>query len=212
MESQLAPMGKLLDSLLLRLAQVEKVANNNNNTGLSTSPTTVVLEPNINTGTDDDKYATQIQSLQAEVADLKKQLAASTKKCQRYEQQLINAGVKLVEDDIEYSVAKSKVKEIALRMQEIGDANASVVNDKEKQKQLQAEYFKLELEMEKYNNALLTSQEYIEEGRNAEAQWESDIKDDNRVALEAIRRCMPVDIKNLSGKMNVSFRAYDMHI
>jgi len=36
MESKLAPMGELLDSLLLRLAQVEKVANNNNNTGLST--------------------------------------------------------------------------------------------------------------------------------------------------------------------------------
>jgi len=139
------------------------------------------------------------------------------KKCQKLEQQLINAGVKVVEDDIEYSVAKSKVKEIALRMQEIGDANASVANDKEKQKQLQAEYFNLEQEMEKYNNALMTSQEYIEEGRNAEAQWESDIKDDNRVALESIRRCMPVDIKNLSGKMIVFFEhmictmTYDMH-
>ena len=192
MESQLSPMGELLDNLLLRLAQVEKVANNNN-MGLSTSPTTVVLEP-VNDTT------TQIQSLQAEVDDLRKQLEASTKKCKRLEQQLINAGVKVVEDDIEYSVAKSKVKEIALRMQEIGDANASVVIDKEKQKQLQAEYFKLELEMEKYNNALLTSQEYIDEGKNAEAQWEKDIKDDNRVALETIRKCMPVDIKNLSGK------------
>lgn len=203
MESELAPMGELLDSLLLRLAQVEKVANSNN-TGLSTSPTTVVLEPNINTSNDADT-ATRIQSLQAEVDDLRNQLEASTKKIQKLEQQLINAGVKVVEDDIEYSVAKSKVKEIAIRMQEIGDANASVANDKEKQKQLQAEYFKLELEMEKYNNALLTSQEYIQEGKNAEAQWESDIKDDNRVALESIRRCMPVDIKNLSGKMNVSF-------
>jgi len=192
MESELAPMGELLDSLLLRLAQVEKFTKNNN-TGLSTSPTTVVLEPNINT-------AAQIQSLQAEVDNLRKQLEASKKKCRRLEQQLINAGVKVVEDDIEYSVAKSKVKEIALRMQEIGDANASVAIDKEKQKQLQAEYFKLELEMEKYNNALTTSQEYIDEGKNAEAQWEKDIKDDNRVALEAIRRCMPVDIKNLSGK------------
>ena len=192
MESELAPMGDLLDSLLLRLAQVEQFAKNNN-TGLSTSPTTVVLEP-------DNDTATQIQSLQAEVAHLRNQLDASTKKYQRLEQQLINAGVKVVEDDIAYSVAKLKVKEIALRMQEIGDANASIANDKEKQKQLQAEYYVLELEMEKYNNALTTSQEYIEEGRNAEAHWENDIKDDNRVALEVIRRCMPIDIKNLSGK------------
>ena len=86
MEYELAPMGELLDNLLLRLAQVEKVANSNN-AGLSTSPTTVVLEPNINTAKDDDTEA-QIQSLQAEVDDLRNQLEASTKKIQKLEQQL----------------------------------------------------------------------------------------------------------------------------
>ena len=83
MESQLAPMGELLDSLLLRLAQVEKVANSNN-AGLSTSPTTVVLEPNINT-TNDDATEAQIQSLQAEVEDLRAKLHETEEKLKQLE-------------------------------------------------------------------------------------------------------------------------------
>lgn len=68
-------------------------------------------------------------------------------------------------------------------------------SDKEKEKQLREEYFTLELEMEKYNNALLTSNEYIQEGKNKEQQWEKDVSKENREALKALRRHMPVDIK-----------------
>ena len=95
-------------------------------------------------------------------------------------------------------MAKAKVQSIAERMQEIGSANVEVEGDKEQQKRLREEYYVLELEMEKYHNALIISNEYLEEGKSKERQWEMNMKDENKLALTAIRRHMPVDIKNMT--------------
>ena len=160
MSTELAPLGGMLDSLLDRLATLERVAN-----GSAAPPTSSQVGAPQNTANGNNNEDEHIQSLQTEVADLRSQLEASEKQRQRLERQLAQAGITIAED-IPYDVAKGKVKSIALRMQEIGSANVEVEGDAEKQKQLREEYFVLELEMEKYNNALLTSDEYIEEGRS----------------------------------------------
>ena len=189
----LAPLGETLDSVLQRLENLEKFADGNNDSYTSSN----TIAPKVISPPTPATSSPSIQSLQAQVADLRNQLEASERQCKRLELQLSSAGIKIAED-IPYEVAKSKVKEIAVRMQEIGSSNVEVTGDKEKQKKLREEYYNLELEMEKYNTALCTSNEYLEEGRNKESQWEMSIKEDNRLALLAIRRQMPVDIKNYS--------------
>ena len=199
MSNDLDPLGGLLDSLLQRLAVLEKFADAQ--PALKSPKSSAVNFDNIiNTTTDtndNDSEQQQIESLQSEVANLRTQLDASEKKCQRLELQLANAGIKVAED-IPFEVAKAKVQSIAERMQEIGSANVEVEGDKDKQKRLREEYYVLELEMEKYHNALCISSEYLEEGKSKERQWEKNMKDDNKLALAAIRRHMPVDIKNMT--------------
>ena len=199
MSNDLDPLGGLLDSLLQRLAVLEKFADAQ--PALKSPKSSAVNFDNIiniTTNTNDnDSAQQQIESLQSEVANLRTQLDASEKKCQRLELQLANAGIKVAED-IPYEVAKAKVQSIAERMQEIGSANVEVEGDKDKQKRLREEYYVLELEMEKYHNALCISSEYLEEGKSKERQWEKNMKDDNKMALAAIRRHMPVDIKNMT--------------
>ena len=187
--AELVPFGGLLDSLLDRLAALEKVAV------LTAAPSTFTSGEKQESGRNEDD-TTLIKSLQTEVADLISKLDNSEKQVQRLERQLASAGIKVAED-IPYDVAKEKIMTIAERMTEIGGSNV-VDDDEEKQKTLREEYFTLELEMEKYNNALVTSEEYITEGQSKEKQWEKDVSENNRQALMAVRRHMPVNIKNYS--------------
>ncbi|KAL9183825.1 hypothetical protein ACHAXT_004681 [Thalassiosira profunda] len=210
--TDLAPLGGMLDSLLDRLAALEKVADG---AAPPSAASSAVGAPPASNGAREASPAqpptpsssaaaasvagdpAQIAALQSEIADLKSQLEASEKQRQRLERQLAAAGIKLAED-IPYAVAKAKVHSIAERMQEIGSANVEIEGDEEQQKALREEYFTLELEMDKYNSALTTSDEYIAEGRAKEDQWEKDTSEGNRAALRAVRRHMPVEVRNYS--------------
>ncbi|RLN69530.1 hypothetical protein BBJ28_00023531 [Nothophytophthora sp. Chile5] len=52
--------------------------------------------------------------------------------------------------------------------------------------------------MEKYNTALMLTDEYAAEEARKEREWEEENYDDNIKALKAIRRMMPVEVKKMS--------------
>lgn len=112
------------------------------------------------------------------------------------ERQLQQAGINVAEV-IPYEVAKAKVAEIAKRLQEIGSSEV-VLDDKLAQAAARKEYYKLEQDMEKYNTALVMTDEYIEEERRKEALWEDENRDANLRALLLLRSAIPVDISRLS--------------
>ncbi|TMW56638.1 hypothetical protein Poli38472_006648 [Pythium oligandrum] len=114
----------------------------------------------------------------------------------KLEKQLQAAGI-AVAADIPYEEAKEKVEEIGRRMQEIGSADVTHP-DPEIQRQLREEYFRLEQDMEKYNTALMLTDEYAAEEARKEREWEEDNYEENMKALKAIRRMMPVAVKNMS--------------
>lgn len=114
----------------------------------------------------------------------------------KLEKQLQQAGI-AVAADIPYEEAKAKVEEIARRMAEIGSADVTHP-DPTIQKQLREEYYRLEQDMEKYNTALMLTDEYAAEEARKEREWEEENYDENVKALKAIRRMMPVDIKKMS--------------
>mmetsp|Transcript_18198 Transcript_18198/g.50679 ORF Transcript_18198/g.50679 Transcript_18198/m.50679 type:complete len:375 (+) Transcript_18198:1508-2632(+) len=62
----------------------------------------------------------------------------------------------------------------------------------------EAEYFKLEQEMEKYVTALELTEEWIEEQAEEERKWEDEMKEENEIALKMVLRHMPVDVRNRS--------------
>jgi hypothetical protein len=194
MEARLAPLGGVLDGLLARLAAVEKqmIITAEKEPLCASTETETTSEKNKNSAVDVD-----VEALHSEIAVLRDQLATSEKQRQRVERQLTAAGIKVAED-IPYEIAKSKIASIAQRMQEIGFANIQIDDDEDMQKKLREEYYVLELEMEKFNNALTTSDEHIQQMYEEEQKWESDISHDNRRALLHLRRHMPVEIKNYS--------------
>ncbi|OQS02819.1 hypothetical protein THRCLA_04843, partial [Thraustotheca clavata] len=114
----------------------------------------------------------------------------------KLEKQLQQAGI-AVADDIPYEEAKKKVHEISTRMGEIGSADVTHPDPKV-QKELREEYFKLEQDMEKYNGALMLTDEYAAEQARKEKEWEDENKEANEIAVLAIRRMMPVKIKEMS--------------
>ncbi len=115
----------------------------------------------------------------------------------RLEKQLKKAGV-VIAEDIPYDVAKQKVSEIALRMSELHDKSHGRSNSSKKQSDIEAEYFKLEQEMEKYITALELTDEWIKEQAEEERKWEESMEEDNKAALSMVLRHMPVDVKNRS--------------
>ena len=123
-------------------------------------------------------------------------LETSEKRQKKLEKQLAAAGVAIAED-IDYDVCVKKVDEIGKRMNEIGGSDVTHP-DKEEQNRLREEYFKLEQEMEKYNSALLITDEYLAEQDRIEKKWESDNAADNLQALQKLRRHMPVEVRNMS--------------
>ena len=131
-----------------------------------------------------------------EMGELIEKLREAEKRQKKLEKQLAQAGVKIAED-IDYSEAKVKVEEIAKRMNEIGGSDVTT-EDKDLQTRLREEYFKLEQEMERYNNALMLTDEYQKEQEAAERRWEEENLAENLEALKKLRRHMPVMIRNMS--------------
>ncbi|OQR81096.1 hypothetical protein THRCLA_11881 [Thraustotheca clavata] len=114
----------------------------------------------------------------------------------KLERQLQIAGIAIA-DDIPYEEAKKKVHEISTRMGEIGSADVTHPDPKI-QKQLREEYYKLEQDMEKYNTALMLTEEYAAEEARKEREWEEENFEANEAAVKAIRRMMPVDVASKS--------------
>jgi hypothetical protein len=136
------------------------------------------------------------QLQKGEMEGLLGKLAEAEKRQKKLEKQLAAAGIAMAED-IDYGEAKGKVEEIAKRMNEIGGSDI-VLPDKEEQNKLREEYFKLEQSMERYNTALMCSEEYQAEQDRVAQQWEDDNRAGNLEALKKIRRHMPVKIRHMS--------------
>lgn len=164
-----------------------------------------------------NSYDEKIRALQAEVEKLKRSRSVRQReeapkvdmfanldgdqvkllrRLLKLEKQLQQAGI-AVAADIPYEEAKQKVEEIAKRMGEIGSADVTHP-DPVVQKQLREEYYRLEQDMEKYNTALMLTDEYAAEEARKEREWEEENYEENVKALKAIRRMMPVDIKKMS--------------
>ena len=131
-----------------------------------------------------------------EMNALLSKLQEAEKRQKKLEKQLAQAGVAIAED-IDYGEALQKVAQIAKRMGEIGGSDVTH-EDKDEQNRLREEYFKLEQEMERYNTALMLTDEYQKEQDRLEQKWEDDNREDNLEALKKIRRHMPVKIRHLS--------------
>merc|ERR1712157_139122 len=82
----------------------------------------------------------------------KERLMKAERRQKKLERQLAQAGVSAAED-IPYEEAKERIEYITRRMNEIGSSEI-VLPDKQEQKKLREEYFKLEQDMEKYSTAL----------------------------------------------------------
>jgi hypothetical protein len=131
-----------------------------------------------------------------DMGELLEKLREAEKRQKKLEKQLAASGIAIAED-IDYGEAKLKVEQIAKRMNEIGGSDVKA-DTKEEQNQLREEYFKLEQEMERYNTALMCSEEYQAEQDRIEKKWETDNYAANREALQMIRRHMPINIRSCS--------------
>ncbi|OQS00366.1 hypothetical protein THRCLA_05978, partial [Thraustotheca clavata] len=136
------------------------------------------------------------QQRMKEDLQLSNDTAKLRRKLRKMERQLKQAGINVAED-IPYDEAKEKVEEISKRLQEIGSSEV-VCDDKQKQAELRKEYFRLEQEMEKYNTALMMTDEYLEAEREKERQWHLKNKDENAACLLVLRQCIPVNISVLT--------------
>ncbi|CAK4268279.1 unnamed protein product [Aphanomyces euteiches] len=144
------------------------------------------LPPLLHTASTDDD---------SEAAKLRRQLAKMARQMQQ-------AGLNIAED-IPYEEAKHKVVEISKRMEAIGSAEV-VHPDKRIQASLRKEYFQLEQEMEKYNTALMTTDEYLAEKAAEERRWHDAHTAANTAALRLVRTCIPVNVSVLSEKQLVA--------
>ncbi len=131
------------------------------------------------------------------VKKLLMELEEAEKYHRKLEKQLKKAGI-VIAEDIPYDVAKQKVSELASKLSQLHNESRNTSNGGEKKRDAQAEYFKLELEMEKYVSALELTDEWIEEQAEEERKWEQVMEDDNKKALAMVLRHMPIDVRNRS--------------
>jgi hypothetical protein len=139
-------------------------------------------------------------STRGDANDIKKlllELEEAEKYQRRLEQQLKKAGV-VIAEDIPYGLARQKVAEIAGKMSELHDKSHGACISEKNKIDKEAEYFKLEQEMEKYITALEFTEEWIEEQAEGERKWEEAMEVDNKIALKMVLRHMPVDVRNRS--------------
>ena len=127
---------------------------------------------------------------------LLQKLEDAEKRQKKLEKQLAAAGVAIAED-IDYDICIKKIEQIGKRMNEIGGSDVTHP-DKAEQNRLREEYFKLEQDMEKYNSALLLTDEYQKAQELAEKKWEEENLSGNLDALKKLRRHMPVEVRNMS--------------
>jgi hypothetical protein len=133
------------------------------------------------------------------MGELLQKLQDAEKRQKKLEKQLAQAGVAVAED-IDYDICMQKVQEIGKRMNDIGGSDVTHP-DKAEQNRLREEYFKLEQGMEKYNSALMLTDEYQQEQDRLEKKWEEDNAPGNLEALKKLRRHMPVEVRNMSEAM-----------
>jgi hypothetical protein len=128
----------------------------------------------------------QVESIDVRegVDALLSQLKAADKKTKKLERVLMSNNVPIPQD-IPYVVAKQKVIEINARIM-----TGTALDEKT--------YLQLCAELEKYTTAMMASDEYHDEMRQQDAQWEEMHRDDNREALQKLRRHMPVNVRFLS--------------
>jgi hypothetical protein len=108
----------------------------------------------------------------------------------RLEKTLKQNGI-AVSEDIPYEVAKDKIAQLQEDMKALSLSG-------EDQKVVQQKYYKVEEELSKYITALMLTDEFAEEQRMAEENWEQSIEVDNIAALRKVRSHMPVSIRNMS--------------
>jgi hypothetical protein len=96
-----------------------------------------------------------------------------------------------VSEEILYEVAKDKITEIQEQMKALSTST-------EDQFVVQRKYYALKEEMSKFMTALMLTDEYAEEQRMLEEQWEESVEADNMVALRKVRRYIPVNIRNMT--------------
>jgi hypothetical protein len=105
----------------------------------------------------------------------------------KLEKSLVQNGIPLSED-IPYEVAKDKIAEITESMKDLASADMDPGV-------LEKKYNYLEEQLAKYSNALMLTDEYAEEQKRSEQEWEDAIETDNVNALMKIRSHMPVNVK-----------------
>jgi hypothetical protein len=130
---------------------------------------------------------------------LLKELVQAEKRSQSMEQQLVLAGITIVKEKIPYLVAKEKVQELTLDMKSVlGKMGRNTSNSKEVAQQLEKEYMELSHELQIYTNAVMLTKEWAAEQDDNRRQWEERVQSENRLALQQLRRHMPVGIQDMS--------------
>ena len=127
---------------------------------------------------------------------LLRELSHSHKRIKTLEKQLAFAGLSLPEEDISYSFAKARVCALTVELENIATAMGNTTDKKLAEQE--REFGRLSQELDKYNNALMLTKEWAQEQKDKERQWEINVSQANYVALQKIRRHMPVDIRNMS--------------
>ncbi|KAG7372219.1 hypothetical protein IV203_018362 [Nitzschia inconspicua] len=128
---------------------------------------------------------------------LLRELFHAVKRTRSLEKQLTQAGLALPQEDISYSMAKTKIAELT---REIKDLAAKMGNctDSREMARLEVDFGKLSQELDKYNNAIMLTKEWAKEQEDRERNWEASISQANYEALQKIWRHMPVNIRDLS--------------
>ena len=128
---------------------------------------------------------------------LLRELFHCVKRTKTLEKQLTHAGLSLPKEDISYAVAKTRVAELTEELGQIAAKMGTAVDAKEQAK-LEHTFGKLSKELDKFTNALMLTKEWVQEQKDKERQWETDVSAANLEALQKVRRHMPVNIRNVS--------------
>lgn len=128
---------------------------------------------------------------------LLRELSHADKRTKSLEKQLMQVGLALPQEEIPYSVAKTKVMELTEEIKLVATSMGNT-NDTKEIARLEAEFGKLSQEMDKYNNALMLTKEWAREQEDKEKQWEARVSPGNYKALQMVWRHMPVNIRDMS--------------
>jgi hypothetical protein len=128
---------------------------------------------------------------------LMREMFHAEKRTRSLEKQLTQAGLALPQEDISFSVAKTKVAELTEDIKGIA-AKMSNTSDSKEITRLEIEFGRISQELDKYNNAMMLTKEWAQEQEDKERQWEASVAPANYEALQKIWRHMPVNIRDLS--------------